>query len=178
MRLKPLLIILILTSALSLRADVEYIRYHNKSFNYTVMIPAAWEKAKADFEYKHVLSLKKGRHTEIRITAVNNDSEEKIKWKNWKEWYVKDVGGGLKKIIESKDVQIEKYITGKLLLFEYNYKGNLVLERILISDIDDNMIIIECRSPISTYKKYIEVFNTVMGSLKKTGKELNENVDK
>lgn len=143
-----------------------YNSYSNARYNYHVLLPKGWEKSVMDLGYKHVILLNKGRYTEIKVSAMKPDKDDLKKWEDWSEWYIKGVGKRLLRIIETKNILIEKDIVGKVILFGYlDHHGN-ALQRVLIAKYLDNLIIIECKATLAYFKKYTETFNVVMGSLR------------
>ncbi len=166
MKLKILILITTLFISFNLKADESYIDYTNQTFKYKAFTPVGWSKSDFDLKYKHILKLKKGKNTEIKITAIEFSKDEIDKWNNWRLWYTDKIGKNIWVITETDNFLQEKDITGKLIVFQYDSSCGKMMQRILISKTKKFIYIIECSSPLNLFKNYTDTFNTVMGSIK------------
>ncbi len=140
--------------------------YRNPRFGYLVHLPVNWKSRIYDLSYKHIIVLTRGNYGEIKIRVVKSDKKELKKWENWEDWYLDRIGFKFTKIIETMDISIDENLKGKLILIEYTTRGVRVLQRILITRYDNKILTIECRAPLSSYSRYTDTFNVVMGGLK------------
>jgi hypothetical protein len=166
MKTKILILIISLLFTISLKADESYIDYTNQTFKFKAYIPVGWTKSEFDLKYKHVIKLKKGKTTEITITATEYSKDELDKWNNWRLWYTDKIGKNIWVITETENSHQEKNLTGKLIVFQYDAGCGKILQRILISKTNNFIYVVECRSPLNLFKNYTDTFNTVMGSIK------------
>jgi hypothetical protein len=166
MKTKITTLFFLLLFAITLQADESFIDYSNKEFKYKAFLPAGWTKSEFDLKYKHIIKLKKGKNTEIKITATGFSDDEIYKWDNWRSWYTDKIGRNIWVITETDKFLQEKDITGRLIVFQYDGDCGKILQRILVSKTKDYIYVIECRSPVNLFKNYTDTFNAVMGSIK------------
>lgn len=143
--------------------DIQLSDYIVKN-RYKTAVPCTWARKEIDFGYKHILLLKKDRLTEIKITSYPSDYLEKEKWDNWKAWYFSGLGYRINIIAEESSEKI-KGSTARLTLFDYISGGVKFLQRTMIIENPGGLIVIECKSPVSEFNRYNEIFNVVMGRL-------------
>lgn len=141
-------------------------RYVNKIYNYSILIPDAWERDTVDLKYKHIIFFSRGLFTKIKITAAVKDDKETDKWKNWKNWLTNGLGYSVIKILETKEITFNKGINGKLIVIEYTMDKQRMLHRILLTNIKNNLLVVECYTTLNTFYKYSRLFDAVMSSLK------------
>jgi len=132
-----------------------------KRFGFTLLTPDAWKKYSYDLGYKRIIHFRKKGYVRIKITAVTNTPDERNKWSQWKKWYIKGIGRSLMKIAESDMETFDSGLTGKVILFQYKIKRTKIIQKILYITTEKSLLIIECRAPVYSYKKYSEIFNTV-----------------
>ncbi len=146
-------------------ASDPYRAFTDREYGFTIKVPASWKTEQVDLGYRRLIICSKSRSTDIVISASRQNLEDIEKWDNWEKWYTSGRNFSIRRIIESKNVLLEKNMVGKILLFEYGPGGSRILQRVLISKFSDTLIIVECRAPVSTYYRYSDTFTTVMGSL-------------
>jgi hypothetical protein len=146
--------------------DPDFFTYTDEIFKFSILIPKKWKKEDVDLSYKHILIMTGKEDTSIKITATPIDDEEEAKWDNWLTFNIDNAGITLKKIINEKELKLEKSITGKLLVFQYRKDNITVLSRVMLARFNDTQLVVECRSPIASFYRYDAVFDIVMSSLK------------
>jgi hypothetical protein len=161
------IIFIILYSASIFSGDKKSFRqYSDSNYGFTIKLPNDWRSDESDIGYKHIISLKKGRSAEIRISSSKIEPDEVHKWDTWGDWYISGLGFHLLKILETKSIVIEHDIVGKVLLFEYTAKPVRMLQRVLVAKLGDTIVVIECFAAVNEFRKHTESFNAVMGSLR------------
>jgi len=139
-------------------------RYGDETYGYSICAPAGWNKSYKDIGYKHILTLTRGS-SEIVSSASRMDDEENAKWKSWKKWYLKGIGGSLMSIIETKEVRAGRDATIKLIVFQYRKGDATLLQRSMLMKYGDNLLVVECRAPIGSFSRHTDLFNGVMSSV-------------
>jgi len=158
--------LLLFFSCFCLKATEAFVRHNDKNFGFSLLIPHDWKRTDINLIYKHIIYITKGNHSCIKISSTEIDDEEKDKWKSWKEWYIRGIGCNFGDIVETKNVKISGRVKGRLLIFEYNNKKRKkILQRILIAEYKNKILVIECSSTLKNFYKLNNTFNTVMGSL-------------
>ena len=155
------IVIILLSTSLH---TLTFSKYTNKSFNFSFLYPDSWQRKVINMDYKHIVLLKKGYNITVKITARKVDPTVREKWQRWKTWYFTGYGRWYRKIIETKTISIKNKAKGKLHVFAYTQRGIRILQRLLVFEHKKNMIIIECKAPLSVFYRYSPVFDTVMGS--------------
>ncbi len=105
-------------------------------------------------------------NTGIIVRAFRSSDEDIEKIIHAETWDLKKIDPRLNKILETEKIQIQKNISGKLLLFDYRAKKNNLLQRTLIAINGGIIYIVECKSPINTFYKYEDIFTTALASFK------------
>ena len=147
-------------------ADVKYSTYINKSYNYEIIVPKSWQKDESVKEDKHSMYSKINASTGIKVRAFKSSNDDIEKIIHAETWDLKKIDPRLNKILETEQIKIQKNITGKLLLFDYRTKSSSLLQRTLIAVNGGIVYIVECKSPISTFYKYEDIFTTAIASFK------------
>jgi hypothetical protein len=147
-------------------AGIQYGTYINKNYNYEIIVPKSWQKVETSIADKHSMFAKVNANTGINVRAFRSSDEDIEKIIHAETWDLKKIDPKLNKIIETEKIKIQKNITGKLLLFDYRAKQNNLLQRTLIAINGGIIYIIECKSPISTFYKYEDIFTTALASFK------------
>ena len=162
-RIVTICFILIAACAIPARAD-DCTRYGDETYGYSICAPAGWNKSYKDIGYKHVLTLTRGS-SEIVSSASRMDDEENAKWKSWKKWYLKGIGGSLMSIIETKEVRAGRDAAIKLIVFQYRKGDATLLQRSMLMKYGGNLLVVECRAPIGSFSRHTDLFNGVMSSV-------------
>jgi hypothetical protein len=147
-------------------AGIQFGTYINKNYNYEIIIPVSWQKEESAITDKHSMYVKINANTGIKVRAFRSSDEDIEKIIHAETWDLKKIDPRLNKILETEKIQIQKNITGKLLLFDYRAKKNNLLQRTLIAVNGGIIYIVECKSPISTFYKYEDIFTTALASFK------------
>lgn len=145
--------------------EEDYTRYSDEKFRFSILLPRYWSRHSADLGYKQVITLRKGRHTLIKINAVKSDPQEQRKYETLAEWYFTGRGRRVNRIIKTKEVPLYRGVKGRLYILEYTRHRKRMLSRLLITCYDDNILTVECGSSLKRFYRYSGLFNTVMGSL-------------
>jgi hypothetical protein len=157
---------LILGSFPVVAAGIQFGTYINKNYNYEIIVPVSWQKEESTIAEKHIMYAKVSTNTGIKVRAFKSSSEDIEKIIHAETWDLKKVDPRLNKIIETEKIQIQKNITGKLLIFDYRTRNNNLLQRTLITINGGIIYIVECKSPIATFYKYEDIFTTALASFK------------
>jgi hypothetical protein len=164
----------VLASASLVSTEECFSRISSSNFNYSILVPHCWEKTQADLNYMDVIVLRKGRYSEIKVSASRVTDKELYKWETWKDWYLRGRGSAYTDIIEKEDIDLGGNAKGKLIILEYTSGGRRIIQRILIARNSETMVVIECAATIDSFYKYSDIFNTVMGSLIFSGNETKD----
>ncbi len=158
---------LILVSFQLNAASTRFGTYENKNYNYEIIVPVSWQKKEsAAADHQHSMYAKLNSSTFIRVRAFKSPTEDIEKIIHSETWDLKKIDPRLNKILETEKIQIQKNITGKLLIFDYRAKKNNLLQRTLVALNGGIIYIIECKSPIGTFYKYEDIFTTALASFK------------
>jgi hypothetical protein len=147
-------------------AVTQFGTYINKNYNYEIIVPASWQKEESGVSENHLMYAKLNSSTGIKVRALKSSTEDIEKIIHSETWDLKKVDPRLNKILETEKIQIQKNISGKLLLFDYRARNNNMLQRTLIAINGGIIYIIECKSPINTFYKYEDIFTTALASFK------------
>jgi hypothetical protein len=147
-------------------AGIQYGTYINKNYNYEIIVPKSWQKEESAIADKHSMNAKVNANTGIKVRAFKSSDEDIEKIIREETWDLKKIDPRLNKIIETEKIKIQKNITGKLLLFDYRAKTNNLLQRTLIAINNGIIYIVECKSPITIFYKYEDIFTTALASFK------------
>ena len=144
--------------------ETEFVLYKNQAFNYKIIIPRGWEKVDLNLQNKSIMYATKGKTTEIKVRAYKSTEKDIESLIHETKWNLRRIDPKLNEILETEQIEIKKNITGKLIIFEYRLNRKNILSRVMITK-DANMIyIIECRSSISTFYTYDNIFTTALSS--------------
>jgi len=145
--------------------DEDYTRYKNTRFQFSLLIPKYWRREVTDLDYKHIVTLRKGRHGIIKITSTGADPQELRRYNTIRDWYLTSIGKKVTRIVETGDISINQGITGRLYIIEFSKRRRRLLRRILIARYNNNILVIECGTTVRQFYNYSEIFNNVMGSI-------------
>lgn len=159
-------LLLVLGSSPISAAGNQYGTYINKNFNYTIVVPKSWPKEESAIADKHTMFAKLSANTGIKIRSFRSSDENIEKIIHSETWDLKKIDPRMNKIIETEKIQIQKNITGKLLIFEYRAKKSNLLQRTLIAINSGIIYIVECKAPLTTFYKYEDIFTTALASFK------------
>jgi len=147
----------------------ECTRYLDDAYRYSVCASDKWKKSFRELDAKNVFVLTRSDGAKITVSASRYEGESRTRWENWRRWYVKKEGAGIRKIIESKEVPAGENVSIKLLLFDYSTRAGRVLQRTMLMKYGDNMLSVDCRAPLKTFARYTDQFNELMSSVDVSG---------
>jgi hypothetical protein len=162
--------------ALAARTD-DFTRYADGTFKYSICVPREWGKSYKDIGYKHILTLARKNGAEITVSATRYDDDEKMKWADWKRWYIRGIGHNLMNIAETKEFAAGNDTLVRILVFDYTARGRRLVQRTMIARHGGSLLVVECRAPVGVFGRCTGLFNTVMSSVDFTGKLSGENMD-
>lgn len=145
--------------------DEDYTRYRNTRFQFSLLVPKYWRREVTDLDYKHIITLRKGRHGIIKITSTGADPQELRRYDTIRDWYLTSIGRRVNKIVETGNVSINRGITGRLYIIEFSKRRKRLLRRILITRYNNKILVVECGTTVRQFYNYSEIFNNVMGSI-------------
>ena len=152
-------------------------RYSDGVFNYSICLPRGWNKTYKDIGQRHIIGSKRKGGAEISVLASQFGDDEKLKWDNWMNSYVRVIGHEIRSIIETKEIPAGTDATVKLLVFDYSSRIGRMLQRTMLMKYSDKLLVVECRAPVRSFGRYTDLFNTVMSSVDLSGSLQGESVD-
>lgn len=157
--------LVVVFSAARLGAESTGYEYRNERFNYSIVLPASWERSDLTLEEKHLLYAFPDRSTEIKLKAMRS-SESDLDKIAGERWNLSGIDPNLNKIIETGRIGIRQNVTGKLLVFEYRSRAGTMLERTLITHNAGVLYILRCSSPTASFYRHEAAFNTAMATFR------------
>lgn len=162
-----LLILIFLISSVCYATTYE--TYNNNTFSYKISIPNLWKKEVLDYQDKHSMYVSADSDTSINIIVLKSDKDDLESIIHKKKWDLWKIDPGLNNIIETGRLELNKNLAGKLLIFEYRLNRHSILQRTLVTTNGKYIYIIECKSKVSTFYKYEEIFTSALASFMITG---------